>query len=86
MTEPFRRLEDKDAEWQHKVTFNTVKKKRTEFPVLKYYSVNDEVTIRCGASDTGLGAILLQKGQLQETGLFAHGQYANALGRFANVR
>ena len=67
MTEPLRRLEDKDAEWQwltqHKVAFNTVKKYLTESPVLKYYSVNDEVTIQCDASDTGLGAVLLQKGQ-----------------------
>ena len=67
MTEPLRRLEDKDAEWQwltqHKVAFNTVKKYLTESPVLKYYSMNDEVTIQCDASDTGLGAVLLQKGQ-----------------------
>ena len=67
MTEPLRRLEDKDTEWQwltqHKVAFNTVKKYLTESPVLKYYSVNDEVTIQCDASDTGLGAVLLQKGQ-----------------------
>ena len=40
-----------------------MKKYLTESPVLKYYSVNDEVTIQCDASDTGLGAVLLQKGQ-----------------------
>ena len=49
MTEPLHRLEDKDAEWQwlkqHSVAFNTVKKYLTESPVLKYYNVNEEVTI-----------------------------------------
>ena len=67
MTESLRRLEDKDAEWQwltqHKVGFNTVKKYLTESPPLKYYSVNDEVNIQCDASDTGLGAVLLQRGR-----------------------
>lgn len=67
MTEPLRRLEDKDVEWQwltqHSIAFNTVKKYLTESPVLKYYNVNEEVTIQCDASETGLGAVLMQKGQ-----------------------
>ena len=67
MTEPLRRLEDKDAEWQwltqHSIAFNTVKKYLTESPVLKYYNVNEEVTTQCDASKTGLGAVLMQKGQ-----------------------
>ena len=67
MTEPLRRLEDKDAEWQwlkqHSIAFNTVKKYLTESPVLKYYNVNEEVTIQCDASETGLGAVLMQNGQ-----------------------
>ena len=29
-------------------------------PVLRYYSLNDEVTLQCDTSDTGLGAALLQ--------------------------
>lgn len=48
MTQPLRRLEDKDAEWQwlkqHSIAFNTVKEYLTESPVLKYYNVNEEVT------------------------------------------
>ena len=65
MTEPLRRLKDKDAEWlkQHSIAFNTVKKYLTESPVLKYYNVNEEVTIQCDASETGLGAVLMQNGQ-----------------------
>ena len=64
MTKPLRRLEDKDAEWQwlkqHSIVFSTVKKYLTESPVLKYYNVNEEVTI---ASETGLGAVLMHNGQ-----------------------
>ena len=67
MTEPLRRLGDKDVEWQwmtqHSIAFNTVKKYLTESPVLKYCNVNEEVTIQCDASETGLGAVLMQKGQ-----------------------
>ena len=43
MTEPLRRLEDKDAEWQ--------------------WLKQEEVTIQCDASETGLGAVLMQNGQ-----------------------
>ena len=67
MTEPLHRLEDKDAEWQwlkqHSVAFNTVKKYLTESPVLKYYNVNEEVTIQCDTSETGVGVVLMQNGQ-----------------------
>ena len=31
--------------------------------MLKYYNVKEEVTIQCDASETGLGAVLMQKGQ-----------------------
>ena len=43
MTEPLRRLEDKDAEWQ--------------------WLKQEEVTIQCDASETGLGAVLMQNDQ-----------------------
>jgi len=35
----------------------------TNTSVLRYYSLHDEVTIQCDASQTGLGAALLQNGQ-----------------------
>lgn len=67
MTEPLRRLDSKDVEWQwleqHSVAFNTVKKYLTESPVLRYYDVQEEVTIQCDASETGMGAVLMQNGQ-----------------------
>ncbi|XP_033107108.1 uncharacterized protein LOC117109006 [Anneissia japonica] len=35
----------------------------TNAPILRYYDVNEEVTIQCDASEHGLGATLLQGGQ-----------------------
>lgn len=47
MTEPLRRLEDKDVEWcwleQHRQAFDTVK--QAIAPVLRYYDVKDEVPL-----------------------------------------
>ena len=67
MTEPLPRLEDKAVDWcwlaQHQKAFTTVKEYLAKVPVLKYYDVNEEVTIQCDASETGLGAVLMQKGQ-----------------------
>ena len=67
MTEPLRRLEDKDVHWcwlaQYQKAFTTVKEYLAKAPVLKYYDVNEEVTIQCNASETGLGAVMMQKSQ-----------------------
>ena len=58
MTEPLRRLEDKETEWcwleQHQKAFDTVKRYLADAPGLKYYDINKEVTIQCDASETGL--------------------------------
>ena len=35
----------------------------TTSPLLKYYNPEDELTIQCGASEKGVGAPVLQKGQ-----------------------
>ena len=43
---------------------NTIKKFLTEAPVLCYYDVSKPVTVQCNASQSGLGAVLLQDGQL----------------------
>ena len=67
MTELLQRLEDKAADWcwlaQHQKAFTTVKESLAKATVLKYYDVNEEVSIQCDASETGLGAVLMQKGQ-----------------------
>ena len=35
----------------------------TTSPLLKYYNPEDELTIQCAASEKGVGAAVLQKGQ-----------------------
>ena len=35
----------------------------TPAPLLKYYNPREELTVQCDASDKGLGAALIQKGQ-----------------------
>ena len=35
----------------------------TREPVLKYFDPSKEVTLRCDASESGLGAVILQEGQ-----------------------
>ena len=67
MTEPLRRLEDKNVEFQwldqHSIAMNTINKFLTEAPVVRYYDVSKPVTIQCDAGQSGLGAVLLQDGQ-----------------------
>ena len=48
---------------QHNKAFDEVKKLVANYPVLKYYNINDKVTIQCEASERGLGVTLLQNGQ-----------------------
>ena len=65
--EPLRRLTDKGAIWcwqpQHDKAVEVIKKLVTNYPVLRYYDVNEPVVIQCDASEVGLGAALLQNGQ-----------------------
>ena len=67
VTEPLRRLEDKLVEWHwnevHERAFTDVKQLITNHPVLRFYDVSKEVTLQCDASQSGLGAALLQEGQ-----------------------
>ena len=68
MTEPLTRLKDKNVEFQwldqHSIAMSAIKKFLTEAPVLRYYDVSKPVTVQCNASQSGLGAVLLQDGQL----------------------
>uniref|UniRef100_A0A8C7YWC8 Gypsy retrotransposon integrase-like protein 1 n=1 Tax=Oryzias sinensis TaxID=183150 RepID=A0A8C7YWC8_9TELE len=65
--EVLRKLTHKDCEWswnkQHEDAFIKLKGTITNAPVLKYYSPEEELTVQCDASDTGLGAALMQNGK-----------------------
>ena len=65
--EPIRRLTRKDTQWQWSTeqdkAFQNVQKLVTETPILSYYDPANELTIQCDASQSGLGAALLQKGK-----------------------
>lgn len=67
VAQPLRNLTLTNAQFmwseQHDKAFDEVKKLVANHPVLKYYNINDEVTIQCDASERGLGATLLQNGQ-----------------------
>ena len=67
MCEPLRALINNQKSWlwttKYDKAFETIKQAVTQAPVLKYYDVNEEVTIRCDASQNGLGCVLLQNGQ-----------------------
>ena len=64
---PLRKLMEKEVlfTWQtdQDNVLATVKQLVTTAPVLRYYDVTEEVTIQSDASQKGLGATLLQKGQ-----------------------
>ena len=64
MTEPLRRLEDKNVEFQwleqHSIAMNTIKKFLTEALLLRYYDVSKPVTVQCDASQSGLGPVRLR--------------------------
>ena len=67
MVQPIRQLTEKNVEFmwqtQQASALDRVKKCLTDAPILRYYDVKEEVTIQCDASQKGLGATLLQKGQ-----------------------
>ena len=64
ITEPIRSLMKKDIEFQwndeQERAFTRIKDVLTGENVLKYYDVNEDVTISVDASKSGLGAVLLQ--------------------------
>ena len=67
MTKPLRDLTQKETEWvcdqPQQKALDAVKQAVASTPVLRYHALQDKVTLQCDASQHGLGAALLQKGQ-----------------------
>ena len=65
--EPIQQLAKKDVDWrwqhEHDAAFEKIQIMATTAPVLKYFEPEAEVTVQCDASEKGLGAALMQKGQ-----------------------
>ena len=64
VTKPLRELMQKNTAWvwdhPQQAAVDKLKQMVTNIPVLRYYSPQEEVTIQCDASQTGLEAALLQ--------------------------
>ena len=67
ITKPLRELTQQDVEWAwdepQKMALKSLKDAVTRTPVLRYFNVKEDVTLQCDASQSGLGAALLQNGQ-----------------------
>ena len=65
-TELLRTLTVTGTDWkwlpEHEKAFENLRSLLTSPPVLRYYDVHLPVVLQCDASDTGLGAVLLQEG------------------------
>lgn len=66
ITAPLRTLLRKDSQWiwyhEHDSALTKIKQTLTASPVLRFFDVNKPTTIQCDASQSGLGACLLQDG------------------------
>ena len=66
-TKALRKLTEKKQLWKWKESeekeLNLIKEAITKTPVLTYYDVNKATTIKCDASQSGLGGVLLQDDQ-----------------------
>ena len=67
ITKPLRELTQKDVVWTwdppQQQALERLKKAVSSAPVLRYYNLEEEVTLQYDASQSGLGAALLQNGQ-----------------------
>ena len=67
ITKPLRELTQNEVEWTwgtaQEEALDSLKKAVVTTPVLRYYNLEEEVTLQCDASQFGLGAALLQNGQ-----------------------
>ena len=69
LTDKTRSTEPNKIRWEEsqETAFNTLKRKLTSQPILQLPDVNRPFTLRTDASDTGLGAVLLQEAANEES-------------------
>ena len=67
MTKPLRDLTLKDTAWvwdhPQQEALEALKKAVSSTPILRYYNLEEKVTLQCDSSQSGLGAVLMQNGQ-----------------------
>ena len=67
LTKPLRELTQQEPVWiweeTQQTAFNKLKQAVTNTPIIRYYNLEEEVTLQCDASQSGSGAALLQNGQ-----------------------
>jgi len=67
LCEPLRKLTKKESAWdwtfEHDTAFENMKKAISSTPLLRYFNSKEDVVLQCDASDTGLGAALMQNEQ-----------------------
>ena len=67
VTKPLMDLTQSNVLWvwneAQQTAFEKLKEMVTRTPVLRYYNLKEEVTLQCDASQSGLGAALMQNGQ-----------------------
>ena len=67
ITKPLQELTQKDTTWvwdhPQQEALEKLKQAVTNTPILRYYNISEEVTLQCDASQSGLGAAMMQNGQ-----------------------
>ena len=67
LTKPLRELTQQDSPWTwdhpQQAAFEKLKEAVSRTPDLRYYNLKEEDTLQCDASQSGLGAAVLQGGQ-----------------------
>ena len=86
ITKPLRDLTQKNVAWvweqPQKKAFEELKEAISSTPLLRYYNLAEEVKLQCDASQTGLGAALMQNGQPVA---YASRALTNAETRYAEI-